>query len=182
MKHIGSCCAVALSIVAAFSLASCSTTTTTTEQTVRPSSNVSVEGRLPEKIQTSEKTVIVDPRQHAWGAYDSQGNLLKTGLASAGSSYCPDLKRPCHTSVGTYRIQSLGEVSCKSKIFPMPRGGAPMPYCMYFHGGMALHGSPDPEVQDANISHGCVRMHVADAEWLRYNFANVGTRVVVKPY
>jgi lipoprotein-anchoring transpeptidase ErfK/SrfK len=27
-----------------------------------------------------------------------------------------------------------------------------------------------------------VRMHVSDAEWLRYNFVNVGTKVIVKPY
>ena len=55
-----------------------------------------------------------------------------------------------------------------------------MPYCMYFHGNQALHGSH--ETADANISHGCVRLHVGDAEWIRFNFANVGTKVIIKPY
>lgn len=57
-----------------------------------------------------------------------------------------------------------------------------MPYCMFFHNGQALHGVPPHEVGEGNYSHGCVRMHVADAEWIRYNFADVGTKVVVKSY
>jgi lipoprotein-anchoring transpeptidase ErfK/SrfK len=64
----------------------------------------------------------------------------------------------------------------------MPHGGAPMPYCMFFNRNQALHGSPDHEVVDGNISHGCVRMHVPEAEWLRYNFVHVGTKVIVRPY
>jgi lipoprotein-anchoring transpeptidase ErfK/SrfK len=53
---------------------------------------------------------------------------------------------------------------------------------MYFSGGEALHGSPDNTLVEDNISHGCVRLRIADAEWLRYNFVSVGTKVVVKPY
>jgi lipoprotein-anchoring transpeptidase ErfK/SrfK len=53
---------------------------------------------------------------------------------------------------------------------------------MFFNKDQALHGVPDSEVADANLSHGCVRMHVADAEWLRYNFVNIGTPVIVKSY
>lgn len=137
--------------------------------------------RLPQQIASSEKTVVVDPRVHAWGAYDN-GQLVKAGIASAGSGWCRDLGRPCRTRVGSFRIYSLGSPTCKSHIFPLHRGGAPMPYCMYFNNGQALHGVPDDEVGEGNYSHGCVRMRVVDAEWLRYNFANVGTKVVVKPY
>jgi hypothetical protein len=133
-------------------------------------------------MDTQEKVVMVDPNVHVWGAYAEDGNLIKAGQASAGSDYCPDLGRSCHTSVGSFRVFSLGEPDCKSRIFPIPRGGAPMPYCMYFSHGMALHGVPDNEVGEGNFSHGCVRLHVADAEWLRYNFVNIGTRVVVKSY
>lgn len=138
--------------------------------------------RIPSKIATNEKTVIVDPRVHAWGAYDGEGNLVKAGVASAGSDYCRDLHRPCHTKVGSFRVYSLGDADCKSHIFPIPRGGAPMPYCMFFNSGQALHGVPPYEVGDGNYSHGCVRLQVGDAEWLRHNFVNVGTRVVIKPY
>lgn len=138
--------------------------------------------RVPQHYATNEKTVVVDPRVHAWGAYGSDGQLVKAGVASAGSDWCGDLGHRCHTRVGTFHIYSLGSPSCKSHIFPIPRGGAPMPYCMYFNNGEALHGVPPNEVGDGNYSHGCVRMQIEDAEWLRYNFANVGTKVVIKPY
>ena len=84
--------------------------------------------------------------------------------------------------MGTHRVYSLGGPGCISHLFPIPRGGAPMPYCMYFSGGQALHGVPPYEVGEGNFSHGCVRMHVGDAEWLRYNFVNEGTKVIVRPY
>ena len=137
-----------------------------------------------------EKVVIVDPVIHQWGAYDSDGTLVRSGMATAGSDWCRDLHRPCHTRSGTFRIYSLGSAGCRSKKFPLPRGGAPMPYCMYFNGGQALHGSPGGEVVYGNISHGCVRMHVADAYWLRFDFVEGpnssngyrGTKVIVKPY
>lgn len=137
--------------------------------------------RVPQSIASTEKTVVVDPRVHAWGAYEN-GALVRAGQASAGSDWCSDLGHACHTHVGTFRVFSLGSPDCKSHIFPIGRGGAPMPYCMYFNGGQALHGVPDSEVGDGNFSHGCVRMHVGDAEWLRYNFVNVGTKVIVRPY
>ncbi|HSW70413.1 MAG TPA: L,D-transpeptidase family protein, partial [Gammaproteobacteria bacterium] len=38
------------------------------------------------------------------------------------------------------------------------------------------------EVVDGNASHGCVRLKVQDAEWLRFNFVSIGTKVVVLPY
>lgn len=135
--------------------------------------------RLPQSLSTNEKTILVDPNVHAWGAY-SGGKLIKGGMATAGSNWCSDIGRSCRTSSGTFRIQSLGAESCKSHIFPLPRGGAPMPYCMFFHGGQGLHGSY--EVVDGNVSHGCVRLHVSDAEWIRFNFANVGTKVVIRSY
>ncbi len=137
--------------------------------------------RVPEHISTTEKTVVVNPNTHVWAAYED-GSLVKAGLASAGADYCPDIGRRCHTSSGTFHVFSLGDPDCKSRTFPVHKGGAPMPYCMYFAHGMALHGVPDNEVGEGNYSHGCVRLHVADAEWLRYNFVNIGTRVVVESY
>jgi L,D-transpeptidase ErfK/SrfK len=146
---------------------------------------------VPEQISPpGEKVIIVDPNIHAWAAYDADGQLVRSGLATAGSNYCRDLHRRCHTRSGSFRIYSLGSSSCRSHKFPLPRGGAPMPYCMYFNGGQALHGSPEGEVVYGNISHGCVRLHVDDAAWLRFDFVDgpnaensyKGTRVIVKPY
>lgn len=136
--------------------------------------------RLPCQLNTHEKVILVDPNVHAWGAYDSTGVLLKAGIATAGSDYCPDLHRSAHTHPGVFRINSLGNANCKSHIFPLGKGGAPMPYCMFFNKGQALHGSD--ELAEDNLSHGCVRLRTEDAEWLRYNFADVGTKVIVKAY
>lgn len=136
---------------------------------------------LPSQIEPpGEKMVLVDPIEHAWGAYDANGNLIRSGLASAGADWCPDMGQPCHTVSGSYRILSLGGAGCVSPSFPMPNGGAPMPYCMYFTRYQALHGSN--ELANGNISHGCVRMHVSDARWLRYHFVQIGTLVVIESY
>lgn len=136
---------------------------------------------LPDYINTpGERMVLVDPSQHAWGAYDASGRLIRSGLASSGAHWCKDTHAPCYTKPGKFRVEYLGDASCYSTRFPIPRGGAPMPYCMYFHGNQALHGSP--HVVNGNISHGCVRMHVSDAHWLRYNFVQMGTLVVILPY
>lgn len=139
--------------------------------------------RIPSHVNTGgQKTVMVDPRVHVWGAYDNSGNLVKAGIATAGGNWCPDINRPCRTNIGTFRINSLGDGQCISRKYPRPHGGGLMPYCMYFSGGQALHGSPDNTVVEDNVSHGCVRLRIADAEWLRYNFVNIGTKVVIKPY
>src|SRR5262249_6029429 len=127
-----------------------------------------------------EKVIVVSPRSHSWGAYDANGVLVHSGLASAGANWCKDMHRVCHTETGRFRIRTLGSSDCKSPSFPIPKGGSPMPYCMYFNSAQALHGSP--HVVNGNISHGCVRMHVDDARWLRYNFAEIGTLVEVLPY
>ena len=135
-----------------------------------------------------EKVIIIDPRIHAFGAYDANGNLLRSGMATAGNSWCRDIHRPCRTRSGSFRIYTLGGPGCKSHRYPLPHGGAPMPYCMFFNGNQGLHGSY--EVVYGNISHGCVRLHVDDARWLRFDFVEGpngsngyrGTRVIVRPY
>lgn len=129
---------------------------------------------------TGSKIVIVDPNEHAWGAYGPDGVLVAQGPASAGRGYCPDIGSACKTPSGTFTVYRKKGADCKSTIFPIPEGGAPMPYCMFFNGGYALHGSYD--VPNYNASHGCVRMKPGDAAWLSENFVTIGTKVQVLPY
>lgn len=136
--------------------------------------------KIAKNFPHREKVIIIDPRTHTWRAYSATGKLMRSGLATAGSRWCPDIGRPCRTRTGTFHIYTLGSSDCKSTKYPVGRGGAPMPYCMFFNGGQGLHGSN--QVVAANVSHGCVRLHVGDARWIRYNFATIGTKVIIKSY
>lgn len=127
------------------------------------------------------RTVVFDPKHYTWTAYNANGDRVRSGRASGGKNYCPDIHRGCKTIVGTFSVISKGGPGCKSSKFPRPRGGAPMPYCMHFHPkGYAIHGSDD--VPNANASHGCIRVIPTDAKWLSHHFVGIGTKVVVLPY
>jgi lipoprotein-anchoring transpeptidase ErfK/SrfK len=56
-----------------------------------------------------------------------------------------------------------------------------MPYYMPFYtSDYGFHGSPN--VPGKHASHGCVRMFTSDAKWMNRNFAEKGTRVIIRPY
>lgn len=125
------------------------------------------------------KTFVFSPQQLMWFAYED-GELVNSGPASGGSNYCRDLGHRCHTPVGVFQVYSKGSAGCRSSKFPMPNGGAPMPYCMFFRGGYAIHGAN--ELPNYNASHGCIRVSPQAARWLSQNFIEYGTKVVVQPY
>ncbi len=126
------------------------------------------------------KTIIFSYDANAWGAYDQNGRLVRWGPASGGRGYCSDIDSRCRTPAGTYTIYEKQGPDCISTKFPVGEGGAPMPYCMFFNGGYALHGSFD--VPGYHASHGCVRLFIEDARWLNEEFTPGGTtRVIVLP-
>lgn len=135
-----------------------------------------------------EKIIMVNPKDHVWGAYNSNGKLIRWGIATAGSGKCMENNLSCKTVAGTFRVYLLGDEGCSSRKYPVPDGGAPMPYCMYFNGSEALHGSSD--ISYDNVSHGCVRIHIDDAKWLRYHFVEGptasnhyrGTKIIIQSY
>ncbi len=86
----------------------------------------------------------------------------------------------CRTAVGSFKVFEKGGPDCKSNEFPLPDGGAKMPYCMHFHDGEAIHAAYD--VPTYNASHGCIRVLPSAAKWLNENFIDVGTEVIVKSY
>lgn len=104
------------------------------------------------------------------------GRVIRSGHGVGGKSYCPDIKRGCRTPVGSFRIYSKAGPHFKSSIYPRPRGGAPMPWAMFFRGHYAIHGSND--VPNRPASHGCIRVYPSDARWLSHNLP-IGTKVIV---
>lgn len=134
-----------------------------------------------------EKQIVIDQDKLAWAAYDTQGNLVRWGPISSGRDKCSDSNRSCRTLPGIFRVFSKENEKCTSDIFPIGKGGAKMPYCMYFHKGFALHGSDD--IPGVRASHGCVRIFTVDAKWLNEQFVDLssernnftGTRITVRP-
>lgn len=126
------------------------------------------------------RTIIVSTAKLAFGAYDSDGTLLHWGPTSSGRGYCPDVNRRCTTTKGSFSIVEKRGQGCVSTRYPVGRGGAPMPYCMFFNKNFALHGSFD--VPGYNASHGCVRLFIDDARWLNQDFTDGGgrTRVIIQ--
>jgi hypothetical protein len=140
----------------------------------------------PKKAESlGEKFIIFDPALLAWAAYDKEGNLVRWGPALGGRDYCPDIKRACRTPEGgNFRVTFKGNIKSRSPAYPIGCKGdtcAPMPYVMYFlklyYG---IHGSE--QMIGWNASHGCVRTFTDDAKWLNHEFAEIGTRVIVRPY
>ena len=147
---------------------------------------------FPRYIESDgEKTIFVNQKQLAWGAYDEHGELIWWGPLSSGSGDCSAALGGCKTPTGSFRVIRKQDIDCISTAFPVrpngESGGAVMPFCMHFFRGFALHGSyAVPGYRD---SHGCVRMFIEDAQWLNEEFVDLpgagglkGTRVVIDEY
>lgn len=138
-------------------------------------------GTMPSSIPApGRNTFVFNPNKLMWGAYTPSGRLINSGIASGGRDYCHDVRRRCKTPVGNFRVGRKGGPGCVSSKFPLGRGGAPMPYCMFFYHGYAIHGSYD--VPAYNASHGCIRVLPSAARWLSQNFMSSGTKVKVIGY
>lgn len=130
---------------------------------------------------SGKRVFVFSPKHTAWAVYDENGRRVKTGRASGGKGYCPDIGRSCRTVTGKFRIYSKKGAGCESGKYPIDQGGgAPMPYCMHFNGGYAIHGSY--HVPDYNASHGCIRVLPSAAKWLNTKFLRNGSQVIVQPY
>jgi len=78
------------------------------------------------------------------------------------------------TVVGRYTIQSkYPAVHMSGPGYSLPN----VPWTMFFYKGYAIHGAYWHNKFGQPMSHGCVNLSVADAEWV-YNFASIGTLVV----
>lgn len=129
---------------------------------------------------TGRKVFIFNPNILRWGVYDESGNLVRTGHGVGGRYHCPDVGRRCKTPSGVFSIWNKAGAGFRSSRYPLPRGGAPMPYAMFFSKYYAIHGSND--VPNYNASHGCIRVYTSDARWLNQNFLNYGSTVIVHGY
>ena len=138
---------------------------------------------FPLHIKASgERLFVFDPKVSAWAAYDELGNRLMTGGASAGIDECEENPtQSCRTMTGTFRLYNKRGAECRSGEYPVDtKGGAKMPYCMYFYQGFTIHAAYD--VPERPSSHGCVRVFPSAAKWLNEEFMRLGTKVIILAY
>ncbi len=67
-------------------------------------------------------------------------------------------RRGYHTPVGRYRAKWLSRYHRSKKY-----DDAPMPYAIFFKGGYAVHGTDAIRRLGRPASHGCIRLHPANA-------------------
>lgn len=127
---------------------------------------------FPEKINASNnKRIVISVPKQAYAAYDRNGELVKWGAVNTGRE-----DGEHETPRGKFKVYRKQGAECKSSKYPIPTGGSPMPYCMHFYKGYAIH---EYQMPGFAISHGCVRTSMSDAKWL-YSFSPVGTEVVIQ--
>ncbi|HMN50480.1 MAG TPA: L,D-transpeptidase [Xanthobacteraceae bacterium] len=78
-------------------------------------------------------------------------------------------RRGYRTPVGHFRPVRL-ERTWYSSIY----NNAPMPYSVFFRGGYAIHGTTQTGRLGQPASHGCVRLHTANARQLFYLIRRYG--------
>jgi lipoprotein-anchoring transpeptidase ErfK/SrfK len=82
------------------------------------------------------------------------------------------------TPTGTYRPTVMRRFHRSSKY-----GGSPMPHSIFFLGGYAIHGSYEIRQLGRAASHGCIRLHPANARELYQMVSYFGpgsTRIVIR--
>lgn len=83
-------------------------------------------------------------------------------------------RRGYHTPTGSFGVKSMSRYH-RSTIY----SGAPMPHAIFFHGGYAVHGTYETRNLGRRASHGCVRLHPANARELFELVQEEGGRIVI---
>lgn len=155
-------------------------TTTTTTQNAAPAPEPEVKlPPLPE-VQQANETIIKEPPPPPAGVpcgagvdacvdlSSKQTWLIKDGVVTYGPAPITSGRAGYRTPPGTFKV-GWKDIDHKSSEFD----DAPMPYSVFFNGGIAFHqGSLSVE------SHGCIHLSRGAAETY-YNFLSVGDTVQV---
>lgn len=86
-------------------------------------------------------------------------------------------RRGYNTPVGSFRPTTLSRFHRSSRY-----GGSPMPYSVFFYRGYAIHGSYEVHALGRPASHGCIRLHPANAQRfysLVQSYGRGATRIVI---
>jgi lipoprotein-anchoring transpeptidase ErfK/SrfK len=116
---------------------------------------------LVARIDISKQTMTVS----------ENGSVVYSWRVSTG-------RAPYRTPRGSFRPTRLHKMWYSRKY-----DNAPMPHSIFFHGGYAIHGTPHIKSLGRPASHGCVRLHPANAKTL-YNLVRAygarNTRIILQ--
>ncbi|MBI3242343.1 MAG: LysM peptidoglycan-binding domain-containing protein [Chloroflexi bacterium] len=122
----------------------------------------------PQAPAGNGRRFLIDLSEQMLYAYEGD-TLVRSTLVSTGLPQTP-------TVVGTFYIY----LRYRSQRMIGPGYDLPsVPYVMYFYKGYGLHGTYWHNNFGAPMSHGCVNMPTAEAEWA-YNWSSIGTPVTVQ--
>jgi LysM repeat protein len=121
----------------------------------------------PAPTITTGKQIIVDLGEQRIYAYEN-GALMRAVTVSTGLPGTP-------TVTGDYRVYwKLNSQTMSGPGYYLPG----VPWVMYFYQGYAIHGTYWHNNFGQPMSHGCVNLPSAEAQWF-FNWAEVGTPVKV---
>jgi lipoprotein-anchoring transpeptidase ErfK/SrfK len=121
----------------------------------------------PAPSNLQNRRIVVDLSEQTIRAYENEV-LLKSVIVSTGLPGTPTVQ-------GDYSVYSkLPEQAMSGPGYYLPG----VPWVMYFYQGYAIHGTYWHNNFGQPMSHGCVNLPSAEAEWF-YQFASVGTPVTV---
>ncbi len=124
-----------------------------------------IKSSLPSGVYPDERWFDIDLSAQRMHAYDGN-KLIRTFVVSTGLPGTP-------TVIGRFRVY----VKYTATLMAGPGYYLPnVPWTMYFYNGYGIHGTYWHNNFGTPMSHGCVNMKNADAEWA-FNFASVGTLV-----
>ncbi len=121
---------------------------------------------IPVHVVPEDAIIISKENQTLWAF--QKGKLMRRLTISTGS-------KKTETRAGWFAVYSRVP-NHHSSIYD-----APMPFSLFFSGGMALHASTYVDELGTATSHGCVRLRYSDAKAL-YDASEVGRPVIVTPW
>lgn len=143
--------------------------TTTTTTTTKPKPKPTTTKPKPKPASTGDSPCSISDG----ACIDLSANkswLLSDGKVSYGPVPITHGRKGYRTPAGTFKV-SFKDIDHKSSIF----NNAPMPYSVFFNGGIAFHAGSLRE-----LSHGCIHLSNAAAKTY-YNSLKVGSTVQVVP-
>ncbi|GEM_PF-380404 len=122
---------------------------------------------VPPAPRSTGKSIVVDTTEQRIYAYEN-GQLVRSHLTSTGLPATP-------TVLGDYSIYvKYLATDMSGPGYYLPQ----VPYTMYFYQGYGIHGTYWHNSFGRPMSHGCVNLPTAEAQWF-FNWAEVGTPVRV---